>query len=73
MSAASTVNCPILPKTDRMLRALSAPAPITSVTCHATCSRTKDTACLADLANGIASNATAAVAPAPSQRVMLND
>eukprot|EP00969_Alexandrium_andersonii_P327246 14460052-Alexandrium_andersonii.AAC.1 len=55
-----------------MSRALSAPAPATPASCHATCSRTTDAACRALLANEIALNNPAVMAEAPAIRVMLN-
>eukprot|EP00969_Alexandrium_andersonii_P056636 2497128-Alexandrium_andersonii.AAC.1 len=71
-SAAALADEPNLPKTLMMLRAESAPAPATSVSCHATRLRTMDVACRELLANEIASNNTAAVAEAPAMRVVLN-
>eukprot|EP00969_Alexandrium_andersonii_P309505 13677812-Alexandrium_andersonii.AAC.1 len=72
-SVASMANWPNLPKTLGMSRALSAPAPVTSVSCRATCSSTKDAACRADIAKDIASNNTAAMSEAPAIRAMLID
>eukprot|EP00969_Alexandrium_andersonii_P146515 6479356-Alexandrium_andersonii.AAC.1 len=71
-SVASLSACPSLPTTLRMSRAESAPAPVTSVSRHATCSSTIDAALRADIAKDIASNNTAAVAETPAICVMLN-
>eukprot|EP00969_Alexandrium_andersonii_P320564 14163310-Alexandrium_andersonii.AAC.1 len=46
-SATSLGNCPNLPKTLMMSRAESTPAPVTSASCHATCSSTMRAGCCA--------------------------
>eukprot|EP00969_Alexandrium_andersonii_P097569 4307947-Alexandrium_andersonii.AAC.1 len=50
-SAASLRSCPNLPRTLIRPRAESAPAPVTSLSCHAICSITMLAACRALRAN----------------------
>eukprot|EP00969_Alexandrium_andersonii_P281712 12453924-Alexandrium_andersonii.AAC.1 len=71
-SAASLANWPSLPKMWRTSRADSAPAPVTSVNCSATCSITTLAAWRTLLANDNTSNATAATAETPATRLTLN-